>query len=477
MSGVNLPLPCEAYTGNEPFAFVSYAHSDAVEVYPEILRLHDMGYRVWFDEGIDPGNEWPEEIASAIQKAALFIVFVSDQAVQSHNVRNEINFALALRKPFLAVHMVETLLPPGMALQMSSIQAILKWRMSEDLYLRKLERVLPRTIGEAVISGTDVLDVIPSPHVGKKKESEPAMRSPDSRAKVQKVKPATGITNKTSTFAGIEFIWCSPGAFMMGSPSTETDRSPDEIQHQVTLTRGFWMGKYEVTQAQWESVMGTNPSYFKGKDLPVEQVSWDDVQAFLTKLNQQGKGAFRLPTEAEWEYACRAGTTTAFCFGDAPAQLGDYAWYNQNSGGQTHPVGQKRPNAWGLYDMHGNVYEWCQDWFGDYPIGAVTDPPGSTSGSDRVNRGGGWNYSPGGCRSAIRYWNSPGYRSHLPGVPPGRFARSSLRCPFHYSEQRKIRGTVAMPPARRVGARRSSGLADRPELQGSGDGSPQLNFF
>ena len=166
----------------------------------------------------------------------------------------------------------------------------------------------------------------------------------------------------------------------------------------MTITKPFYLGKYEVTQEQWEAVMGSNPSNFKGPKNPVEQVSWDDCQEFLDKLNAKAGGQggkFVLPTEAQWEYACRAGSTGKFCFGDDEKQLGEYAWYDENSDSKTHPVGEKKPNAWGLYDMHGNVWEWCQDWYGAYGAEAVDDPSGPTTGSGRVFRGGGWNNAAG----------------------------------------------------------------------------------
>ena len=229
----------------------------------------------------------------------------------------------------------------------------------------------------------------------------------------------------------------------MGSPADETWHFPDETQHQVKLTKGFYLGKCLVTQAQWEKVMGHNPAFFKnaGKDAPVEAVLWGDCQAFCGKL---GEG-FRLPTEAEWEYACRAGTQTALNSGKALTVRGDYngpeldevAWYGGNSGVEyaggwdssgwedmqykhaqagTHPVGQKKPNAWGLYDMHGNVWEWCNDFYGDYPAGAATDPTGPTTGQDRVARGGGWCNFAGLCRSAARLSLSPWVRNHAVGM-------------------------------------------------------------
>ena len=212
----------------------------------------------------------------------------------------------------------------------------------------------------------------------------------------------------------LELVWCPPGTFTMGSPSSEADRGDDETQHQVTLTQGFWMGKYEVTQAQWERVMGSNPSEFKGDPrLPVEQVSWDDCQEFTDKLNSRvSGGGFKLPTEAQWEYACRAGSKSVYCFGDSASGLSDYAWSSANSGSKTHPVGQKSSNGWGLHDMHGNVWEWCSDWYGDYASGSVTDPTGASSGDWRVLRGGSWNFNPGRCRSAHRINPTPpDYRS------------------------------------------------------------------
>ncbi len=214
------------------------------------------------------------------------------------------------------------------------------------------------------------------------------------------------IPGETQTFDGIEFQWCPPGTYMMGSPSNETDREADETRHAVTITFGFWLGKYEVTQAQWKAVMGHNPSKFSYFDNPVEQVSWDDVQDFIDALNgAKGVAAlYRLPTESEWEYACRAGTTSRFYWGDDPSYtaIDDYAWYSGNSASATHVVGGKMPNLWGLYDMSGNVYEWCQDRYGDYPVGGVTDPQGPGTGNTRVVRGGSWEASSESCRSANR---------------------------------------------------------------------------
>jgi formylglycine-generating enzyme required for sulfatase activity/tetratricopeptide (TPR) repeat protein len=214
----------------------------------------------------------------------------------------------------------------------------------------------------------------------------------------------------------VEFCFIPQGSFIMGSPIDEKDRSENESQHKVMLAKAFYLGKYPVTQAQWEGVMGSNPSHFKGPDLPVEKVSWEDCQQFIGKLNQSGGAVqFCLPTEAEWEYACRAGGTGRFCFGDRDDQLGEYAWFGGNSNNQTHSVGQKKPNAWGLYDMHGNVWEWCKDWYGEYPMGSVADPVGPSSSTCRVLRGGSWCYEDWICRAASRSGDGPGFRSYSLG--------------------------------------------------------------
>jgi len=219
--------------------------------------------------------------------------------------------------------------------------------------------------------------------------------------------------NKITNSLGMNFAYIRPGIFMMGRPSSESGRSSDEKQHRVTLTKGFYMQTTEVTQGQWRAIMGSNPSKFStfGDDCPVEQISWNDAQEFIRKLNRkEGGSRYRLPTEAEWEYAARAGSTTRFCYGNDESRLSEYAWYRSNSGKKTHSVAQKTSNAWGLYDMHGNVWEWCQDWKGDYLSGSDTDPTGSFFGSYRVDRGGGWGNNARACRSANRYGSEPVYR-------------------------------------------------------------------
>jgi formylglycine-generating enzyme required for sulfatase activity len=221
----------------------------------------------------------------------------------------------------------------------------------------------------------------------------------------------TPFTEKISNVVTLEMVSLPAGQFIMGSADSDPDAwDAEKPQHQVKVN-SFAIGKYPVTQAQYEAVMGTNPSHFKNNSWlknnlqnPVENVSWNDAQAFCQKLSQITGKTYRLPTEAEWEYACRAGTTTRYYFGDDASQLGDYAWYKGNSQNTTHPVGQKKPNAWGLYDMIGNVWEWCEDNWHDNYIGAPKD--GSawlTNDNDYpILRGGCWYNGPDGCRSAYR---------------------------------------------------------------------------
>jgi len=214
----------------------------------------------------------------------------------------------------------------------------------------------------------------------------------------------------------MKMVLIPAGKFMMGSPDSEQGRYEDEgPQHEVVITKPFYMGVTEVTQAQYEAVMGKNPSYYRGAANPVDTVSWNDAVEFCKKLSEKTRQTVRLPTEAEWEYACRAGTQTAFSFGDDPSTLGDYAWWAMNSGETPHPVGQKKPNAWGLYDTHGNVWEWCADWWGAYPKGPITDPsgPATASRGSRVARGGSWSFVGSVCfRCAFRsYYLVPSFRN------------------------------------------------------------------
>ncbi|MCY2941252.1 MAG: SUMF1/EgtB/PvdO family nonheme iron enzyme, partial [Planctomycetota bacterium] len=238
-----------------------------------------------------------------------------------------------------------------------------------------------------------------------KKEAEAKVKKEAEDAKVKEAqKKAAMILNKeveekTDLGKGInlEMVLIPAGKFIMGSPVSEKNHRKEETEHEVTLTKPYYMGKYEVTQEQYEALMGKNPSETKGAKLPVTEVSWNDCQEFIKKLNAKTNGGYRLPTEAEWEYACRAGTNTAYSYGDSITK--NDANVESTS---TKMVGSYKPNAFGLYDMHGNVWEWCEDWKADYPAGPVIDPKGPASGEYRVLRGG--SFTGAGSHSRAANW-------------------------------------------------------------------------
>jgi len=312
-------------------------------------------------------------------------------------------------------------------------------------------------IGKALSYYQRILDIVPNDpwmlekkadvliKAGKNRKAEAALRKalanyPELRGARSRLdnllhKPGEQTLVRIPGHVLLKLVYVPAGSFLMGSPKSEKGRSVDEgPQHRVTISRGFWIGKYEVTEAQWQIIMGKNPSLRQGEKillrkidlnpsindapritrnmLPVERVSWDDVQSFILKLNAATGMTFRLPTEAEWEYACRAGSETAYSFGNNKKKLVKYAWYDANTTAETHPVGRRKPNAWGLYDMAGNVWEWCQDWYGKnyYQYSPVIDPTGPSSGHGRVFRGGSWFSSDDRCRSAFRYGYDPKLR-------------------------------------------------------------------
>ena len=215
----------------------------------------------------------------------------------------------------------------------------------------------------------------------------------------------------------IEMVKVEAGTFMMGATSEMKDPYDDEKPvHQVTLTNDYYMGKYEVPQALWEAVMGSNPSEYKGDNLPVEMVSWNDCQEFISKLNSLTGRKFRLPTEAEWEYAARGGKKSRGYQYSGNSNISNVAWYDGNSGSKPHPVGTKQANELGIYDMSGNVYEWCSDWYGSYSSSSQTNPTGADSGSGRVVRGGSWYDFAWGCRLSYRGSITPFYRGNDLGL-------------------------------------------------------------
>jgi formylglycine-generating enzyme required for sulfatase activity len=268
--------------------------------------------------------------------------------------------------------------------------------------------------------------------------------------------------------------WIKPGEFMMGSPKGEEGRFEDESPaHLVTLTQGYWLADSQVTQELWTSIAGKNPSRFPGDTNPVEQISWSECQKWLPKvLKKVPTLQLALSTEAQWEYACRAGSTSAYCFGDDPRELTKYGWLGENSKNRTHPVKQLQPNGWGLYDMHGNVWEWCSDWYGKYPSFAKSDPAGPAEGTSRVIRGGSWFNPERFLRSACRAGSAPGYRDDYLGF---RIASSALGA--EPSER-------AMLPVAEQGTERARIGSTEPayeflrsvDLDATGDSTPEEEF-
>jgi formylglycine-generating enzyme required for sulfatase activity len=300
------------------------------------------------------------------------------------------------------------------------------WALWSSREPRPLERVVESPVAKAPEAPTKAPAEEQKPEVKPpepkavpaKPVSKPAVKPAEPQVTPPKLATEAPIQRAFTNRIGMSFVLIPAGSFTMGSPTSEPGRYDNEQQHRVTISKHFYLQTTEVTQKQWKQVMGSNPSSFKdcGDDCPVDSVSWNDAQEFIQKLNQMESGAkYRLPTEAEWEYACRAGSKGRFYFGDEEAKLGEYAWYGGNSGGKTHPVGKKKPNDWGLYDMYGNVFEWVEDDYHESYTGVLYDERAwidSPRGSYRVIRGGGWSLDARYCRSATRLRYRPDIRDY-----------------------------------------------------------------
>jgi len=375
--------------------FICYAREDlstAKRLYDDLERA---GVAVWLDKKkLVVGQNWKFEVKKAMQRSRYILTLLSSHSVsKSGYVQKELLEALEM-----LAH-----LPPDRIL-------IIPVRLDDcEPTHEQLRDLHWLDLFESYDEGLQqILQLFETLSDNAPKSVRATGRS-----------PLRNITIDLPDGVTLELIAIPGGTFYMGSRDGE-GRDSEHPRHQVTVAP-FYMGKYPVTQAQWQAVMGNNPARFKGADRPVEQVSWNDAQEFLSRLRSiTGKRSLsgvemRLPTESEWEYVCRAGTETAYAFGDDPVQLDKYAWFEGNSGGETHPVGQLQPNAWGLYDMHGNVWEWCEDTgHGNYN-GAPTDGSAWAGGLNRVLRGGSWGSGPRGVRSASRFGNDPADRYGLVG--------------------------------------------------------------
>ena len=323
--------------------FLCHSSGDKPEVRNLYQRLSSDGFDPWLDEeDLLPGQEWEVEIPKAVKTSDVVIVCLSHKAINKAGyVQKEIKFALdkAEEQPDGTIFLIPLKLE-----ECDVPERLQRWQwvnLFEEKGYKRLMGSLRLRAGTITSVSNPKKNVILRPE------------------EVTYVEENKTFINTID----MEFVLIQPGEFDMGSYANETGRYDDEVPvHHVAISEAFYLGKYEITQKQWHEVMGDNPSYFKGDDLPVESVSWDDVQEFIKKLNKkEHTHKYRLPSEAEWEYAARAGTTTQYFFANDDSKLGEYAWHSKNSGGKTHLVGKKEANPWGLYDIYGNVWEWVQD--------------------------------------------------------------------------------------------------------------------
>ncbi len=380
--------------------FISYAREDLERVRPIVEELEKRDWSVFWDRTIPPGKKYQDVITDALEAARCVLVVWTKYSITSDWVWDEANDAKAR----------DILVP----LSLDAVKIPLGFRSYHTVDLSDWCHTSPHPGFQQIIGSieTNIFSTLRSNHELSVTPGATVV-PPLPEIVVPQVPP--------------NFVFIRGGEFTMGSPSYEPERQGVETQHQVAVG-DFYMGQFAVTQAEWCSVTGTNPSTFQGDNLPVECVSWDDCQAFIQALNRKTSKTYRLPTEAEWEFACRAGTITPFNTGgnlttDEANYDGNYP-YNKNRKGQyrksTVAVDSFAPNAWGLYNMHGNVWEWCSDSYdSDYYAackarGVVTNPENTVQGSDRVLRGGGWNYFAESCRSALRLSFTPDFRnSHV----------------------------------------------------------------
>jgi len=382
--------------------FISYSDHDRGIADAVCTALEANGIRCWIDHrDVLPGANWGHSIECAICDSRILVLVLSSYANDSKYVPGEVQTAHEEGKQILPFRIDGVKLSGVLRLLLSSIECVKAVTLPMEQHMERLCRAASAMIGTKTTDETTLL-ARSKVRLG----TAAALCVPTGFRPVRDAgfEPYTStgmpreiIHDKT----GIEMVFIPAGEFTMGSPPSESESFPDEQPaHMVRITRPFYFGKHEVTQAQWHKIMENNPSHFNGVSQPVETVSWNDCREFLGKA---GDG-LRLPTEAEWEYACRAGSTTIYSFGDRRSCLADHAWYKANSSDATHSVGRKKANAWGLYDMHGNVWEWCADWYhSEYYAGSpVNDPPGPSVGKKRVVRGGGWDQGARYCRAATR---------------------------------------------------------------------------
>ena len=383
-SGIKDKLYAGEYEMSEEI-FLSYDKSDRKKVRILAKALAKQGYSIWWDRDIHGGKRYTKVIKNKLNNAQCVIVLWSKHSVESDWVLDEAELA---KDKLIPVLIDKVDIPLGFG-QIHTLD-FLDW-----------QEILPHPAFNHLLDS--VVEMIGPPVAG-----ESGFQKPSSKERWKEQKE----TLKNSI--DMKFALIPAGEFMMGSEEFNSSKPV----HTVKIRTPFYLGINPVTQREWKAIMGNNPSEFNGNDLPVESVSWNEVQDFIKKLNEkEGTNKYRLPTEAEWEYAARAGTTTRYSFGDDDSKLKEYAWFDENSGDKTHPFGNRKANPWGLYDVHGNVWEWVQDEWHDAYNSAPADGSAWEDGSSayRVLRGGSWIINARRCRSAFRGSNGPGFRNHSLG--------------------------------------------------------------
>jgi formylglycine-generating enzyme required for sulfatase activity len=385
--------------------FISYVEEDG-QAAEELARgMEAAGHSAWYYERDSiPGPPYLVQVSDAIERASAVVLLISRDSLSSNQVTIEVVRAHESGKPFVPVLIGIT--------HAEFQQRQPTWRIA--LGASTSIRVPPQgaaAIVSRVVQGLRALGLQP----GSVAAAPPPCETPQPAATARPAAPPpkraaatpSGTPDLITNSIGMKLKLIPAGKFLMGSEKGEEDEKP---VHKVTITKPFYTGICLVTQAEYERVMKANPSHFKGPNRPVETVSWNDAVEFCRRLSEMERRAYRLSTEAEWEYACRAGSTTEYCFGDDQAKLSEYAWYLGNSGLETHDVGQRKPNAWGLHDMHGNVWEWCEDvWHPNYGS-APSDGSAWLEGGNqryRVLRGGSRSLPAAFCRSAARVRSDP----------------------------------------------------------------------
>ena len=381
--------------------FISYSRKDTVFVDKIVDFLSANGYRCWIDrEGIYSGDAFKKKLAEAIKESQLFLYFSSANSNASEWTVKEVDLAIYLKKVIIPLKIDSSEYNLSILFDLAGVDFV---DFTDKSLLEnnkaRLITAIQENIGKRTVTDSQ-------PGAENKSDLPNKYQSSSLNEVVIKVKDASFKMKKVDG-----------GTFLMGAqsddpsaPNYNSEAFYDESPvHQVTLS-DYYIGETVITQELWETVMGSNPSHFKDAKNPVENVSWNDCQEFIKKLNALTGKEFRLPTEAEWEYAARGGNKSKGYKYAGSNIIGDVAWYDDYSSSSTHAVGIKSPNELGLYDMSGNVWEWCSDWWDNYPSSPQTNPTGPTSGSSRVLRGGSWNSDAKSCRVSYRFYGSPVYR-------------------------------------------------------------------